>query len=556
MTDHFDAIIVGSGFGGSVLAYRLAEAGWSVCVLERGQAHPPGSFPRTPDKLSRNFWSPRHGLHGMFDLWSFRRLGAVVASGLGGGSLIYSNVHLRKDPEWFVDEHEDGSYEEWLVTRADLDPHYDRVERMLDVQPYPLEEPPYRGTAKTHALRLAAEQLKQSGSYREDELRWLLPPLAVSFRSPGAPFQPGAPLREVEPNLHGVPRSTCRLCGECNLGCNYGSKNTLDLNYLSAARRLKAQILTRREVKRIRPRGSGYEVSFVDHEARERVEANAAPTATLTCSRLILAAGAIGSPYLLLKNRSHLPGLNQNLGQRFAGNGDILGAALRCDRPIEPSAGPVITAALRVADALDGGGALGRGFYLQDAGFPAFLQWMMVQADAPAGAGRVVHFVKNWVEAQLGWGRHSNVSKDFADLVGDGALPARLLPLLGMGRERPSGTMTLTPEGDLDVDWSLDDSKEYFARVRDVMKDVAAALGGSFTDDPVWFLMRSITVHPLGGCPMGTPERGFVDSFGQVHGQPGLYVADGSVMPGSVGPNPSLTIAALADRFADRMLNA
>ena len=99
---HFDAVIVGSGFGGSAMAYRLAEAGMSVRVLERGKVYPPGSFPRAPHEMKNNFWDPSEGLYGLFNPWSFDRLGAVVSSGLGGGSLVYANVLIRKDEEWFV----------------------------------------------------------------------------------------------------------------------------------------------------------------------------------------------------------------------------------------------------------------------------------------------------------------------------------------------------------------------------------------------------------------------------------------------------------------------
>jgi cholesterol oxidase len=129
------------------------------------------------------------------------------------------------------------------------------------------------------------------------------------------------------------------------------------------------------------------------------------------------------------------------------------------------------------------------------------------------------------------------------------------MPMLGMGRDIPSGTMELTDTGDLDVTWALDDSKAYFDRVRTVMGDLADAVGGRFTDDPIWYIGRSITVHPLGGCPMGrSKDEGVVDAkTGEVFGFPGLHVVDGSVMPGPVGANPSLTIAAVADRFADGM---
>jgi cholesterol oxidase len=107
----------------------------------------------------------------------------------------------------------------------------------------------------------------------------------------------------------------------------------------------------------------------------------------------------------------------------------------------------------------------------------------------------------------------------------------------------------------LDIDWRTHGSKEYFRQVRETMEEMAEALGGRMQHNPLGYLSRVVTVHPLGGCPMGRAKGdGVVDSHGEVYGHPGLYVADGSVMPGPVGPNPSLTIAALADRFADHII--
>src|SRR5215510_91400 len=107
-TDFFDAAIIGSGFGGSVMAYRLSEAGLRVCLLERGKDYPPNSCPRKPYDLGRNFWDTSSGLYGLFDIWSFKRSGALVSSGLGGGSLIYAKIHIREDPNWFTEDRSDG----------------------------------------------------------------------------------------------------------------------------------------------------------------------------------------------------------------------------------------------------------------------------------------------------------------------------------------------------------------------------------------------------------------------------------------------------------------
>ena len=151
---HFDAIIVGSGFGGSVSAYRLAEGGLRVCLLERGKAYPPGSFARRPRELASNVWDPSEGAHGLFNVWSFRNIEAVISSGLGGGSLIYANVLLRKDERWFTQRRPNGrGYENWPVTYADLEPHYDEVERMLGAQRLPFSSPGYSNTAKTRAMK-------------------------------------------------------------------------------------------------------------------------------------------------------------------------------------------------------------------------------------------------------------------------------------------------------------------------------------------------------------------------------------------------------------------
>ncbi|WP_225630921.1 GMC oxidoreductase [Streptomyces solaniscabiei] len=561
-----DAIVVGSGFGGAVAAFRLAAAGLDVVVLERGAAHPPGSFPRTPAQFAGALWAPRDGVFGLYDAWRFGGFDAVVASGLGGGSLIYANVLLRKDEHWFVRNRDlpGGGREHWPLDRADLDPHYDEVERMLGATPYPLDDPAYLAAARrTVALREAAAATGH---------RFALPPLGVSFAPrPGAAPAPGRPLAEAPyGNLHGAARRTCRLCGECNVGCNDGAKNSLDHTYLSAARHHGADLRTLHEVREVRALpGGGYAVDYTRHVLPGDTpgpDAGAGGRGTLHCRRLVLAAGALGTVRLLLRSRDHLPGLSPALGSRFSTNGDVLAFLLRArsggrPRPLAPSSGPVITGAVRLPDAADpgpgGGGGQGaadgaRGGYVQDGGYPAFLQWLVENGRLHRGAGRAARFLADRIAAR-GSGE-TRIGASLAGLLGDGLWTETSLPLLGMGRDVPDGRLALRG-GRLTADWTPRSSRAYFDGMRAAMRDLAGALEAGFADNPLGGGGRVITVHPVGGAPIGTaPREAVCDPFGAVFGHPGLYVVDGAAMPGPVGANPSLTIAAFADRAACRML--
>jgi cholesterol oxidase len=548
-----DVVVVGTGFGGSVAAYRLAQAGRSTVVLERGQAYPPGTFARNPYEMSRAFWEPKDNLYGLFDVRSFRKLEALVASGLGGGSLIYANVLLRKDERWFVHDAPlpGGGYENWPVSRADLDPHYDNVERMLTPRPSPYPDLP-----KSKALRDAAAKLG---------LEAFSPPLAVAF-SP----EPGGPpaMKRVIPdppygNIHGATRLTCRLCGECDIGCNEGSKNTMDHTYLSAAAFHGADIRTLCDVTAVAAReGGGFDVTYTRYGDPDDDGRRAGSVGRIRCANLVLAAGALGTTTLLLRNRVTMPALGRALGTRFSGNGDLLTFAMgaHAERPsgairlIDGSYGPVITTAIRVPDALDGLDD-GRGYYVQEAGFPEFANWLIETTRVMSSVGRAAAVARDVVRHRLRRRNESTISAEVARLIGEGRLGSSALPLLGMGRDVADGRVTLR-DGEIDVDWTSTTSMEYFTAMRATMRAVSDALLATYHDNPLWWTKRVVTVHPLGGAPMGRHiHEGVVDSFGEAFGHPGLYIVDGSIMPGPVGPNPSLTIAALADRASDHLLS-
>ena len=589
--EHFDAVIVGSGFGGSVMAFRLAEAGLRVCLLERGKAYPPFSFPRAPFKLTKNFWDPSDGMYGMFNFWSFKGSGALVSAGLGGGSLIYANIIIRKDAKWFVKEDlQKGGYENWPITRADLDPHYDRVAQMLNIQKYPIHIKPYDGTRKTLAMIEAAEKMKKANPSLD--LHYVPLNLAVSFRTkhvqdPELPDVPdpanpekvlnhpvvGEPIYEDRPNYHGKTRYTCVLCGECDLGCNTGSKNTLDYTYITAAKYQNADIRTLCEVKSFAPstNGKGYTVTYIKHDP-ERFEgrqantsdANLFPPLTITCDRLILSAGTYGTPHLLFKNRPAFPKIGEQLGARFNVNGDLLSFIVnsyeqkkgKCvPRILDPSFGPVITSAIRLGDTVDGLGDQGRGFYVEDGGNPALMSWGVELTGFVGLLRRSAHFLKMFLDYRVGLNKDADFSDAVANVFGDSATSKSSMPILTMGRDIPNGKLSYDGRY-LQCDWEIKKSRDYYDRVRRIVRDIAHAINAEYMDNPSYDTFRQVlTAHPLGGASMGRDENeGVANRYGEVFGYPGLYIADGSLMPGPVGPNPSMTIAAVSDWAADHII--
>ncbi|HKU02550.1 MAG TPA: GMC oxidoreductase, partial [Arthrobacter sp.] len=447
-----------------------------------------------------------------------------------------------------------GGYENWPFTRKDLDPFYDAAEAMLQPVPYP-----WKDTAKTLAMENTAATLGLSISR---------PPIAVTF----APTPSGEP-RTNHPlplpeygSIHGpnTVRTTCTLSGECDIGCNAGAKNTLDHNYISAAAAKGADVRTFHDVRGIRPlNGGGYEVRYVIHHPENN--GGLLTEQIIHCHRLILGAGTFGTNFLLLRNRGSLPALSDALGTRFSGNGDLLTFIMDAKTPaangsrpgvrtLTGSRGPVITTAIRVPDANDDDGD-GRGYYVEDAGYPAFINWLMETAQLRTAALRTARVAGQLLKDRLFEAGRSNVSADLAAALGDGRLSASSVPLLGMGRDIPDGVMTLR-DGRLAIAWTMATSKEYFGRVRATMESIAKDLDGNFVDNPLWWAKRVITVHPIGGAPAGRhPGEAVCDSYGEVFGYPGLFVVDGAAMPGPVGANPSLTIAAFAERACARILD-
>ena len=518
METAYDAVVVGSGFGGGITACRLAEQGWRVCVLERGRRFGPGDFPDRPEQAPFALWHSTLNPGGMFDLRLMKDLAVLTAAGVGGGSLVYANVELRAPGDVFDDPHWPGA-----IDRPALDPYYDRTEDALQPRPTP---------AEPELPKVRAFDAMGARAGREPNRL----PLAVHFgEGRRHPFS-------------GVFQQGCDNLGRCDLGCPLHAKNTVDITYIARAEAHRAEVYPLHEVRTIDPparEGGRWRVGFRDLQYRVG-GAVEAPV-------LVLAAGTIGSSRLLLKNRRRLGRISPALGSRFSGNGDALGLAF------DPGAsgvagaraeyGPSMTSRLDYTD--------DRGFMVADGGLPenfGGLLEIVRGASALTGWGRVVLHAKN-AAAKLGLAdRH--VTHRNVKLKGRGPIGDSLIFLM-IGRDAANGRMRLTPLFRcFDIRWRRQDSAALFDGMRRAARELADAAGATpFFALDGGPLGKFITVHPLGGCPMSDdPASGVVDDRGKAHGYEGLYVLDGSIVPTALGVNPSKTIAALAERGVERLL--
>ena len=675
--DAFDAVVIGTGFGGAVAACRLTQAGKSVCVLERGRRYDKGDFPRPalrPDHLphtARWAWALDYG---MWDVKDLQGTLAIQVAGYGGGSLGYANVHLRAPQAAFTHG--------WpaVYSRAELDPYYDVAAAVLRVRPIPSTFIPTAQVAaplpKVVAMQGAARSLGREP--------WLfLPPLAIDF-------------------------DTCVMCGECIAGCQFHAKNTLDLNYLAAAERLGADVRTLAEVLDIRDDGAeaGYVVTYHDH-----VTGDAA--ATVRARSVFLCAGSVNSTHLLLRSKDHVgmaEASRPNVGRRFFVNGDAIAMVYDTKPAPTPTRGPTIATSLLYNNrSLDLTGTRGDWFMIQDGGYPKWLEpvlgllradfWLQRNRIAANRGGRtadrdvaardataITDLMESTTRAILGvldarrayhdpsragvlasrFGQaqglgladvlppqirrileqaralaHAVESREANAISGktvdellyrlvtigihepfpDGPLelvdpglaegfrqqfiePHRLIStleairqyfldiprgvaepftaailwrlavrlakqlilgqrpddyallMLVMGIDAAPGQLYLDEEQRLLAYWDRAANARLATMQERLMHDIANALEGEMRLNPdATVRQRPVTVHNLGGCAMSDlPEDGVTTPDGKVWGTRALYVLDGAAMPGSLGANPSATIAAIAERNVRKAL--
>jgi cholesterol oxidase len=529
--DHYSAVVVGSGYGGAIAAARIARAGRDVCVLERGKELHPGDYPNTALSAAREIQvhTPKadHGSAvGLFDFTVGPDVTVLTGCGLGGTSLINASVALEPSDAIFSDQR-------WPAALRDhpevLRPFMQAAKGMLGSNPYPQSWPEL---PKLRALERAAAGLGRAV---------VRPDLNVTFTD--------------GPNSVGVRQNACTLCGDCCSGCNYGAKNTVLMNYLPDAYAHGAHIFTEVGVQSVRRCEGKWRVAFdVLGEGGER--SPGAPARFVTADVVVLAAGTLGSTQILLRSRDLGLPVSERLGQGFSGNGDVLAFAYDTDGSVRdvglgervPQAGTAVGPCITGLIDLRGPDTdVANSLIIEDGGIPGALASVIPLALCAAAEGVPEDPLMRLRElAGIPFGAHHGP-------VG------RTLTYLIMSTDDSGGRIALDNDR-VQVVWPEAGEQPAFARDNLILVEATKALHGMETPDPLWAWTNGrslITVHPLGGCVMADDAAGgVVDHKGQVFDpvgggvHDGLYVCDGSVLPCALDANPSLTIAAIAERTA------
>ena len=515
----WDYIIVGSGFGGSVSALRLTEKGYKVLVLEKGRRLRAADFPKSNWNLKRFFWLPQVGFRGLFKMTFLGHVTTLSGVGVGGGSLVYANtLPVPKDP--FFQAPSWSHLADW---KAELAEPYRTVLRMLGATRNP------HLTYPDEVLRAVGAELGRPEAFEPTDV-------AVFFGAPGEtvpdPYFAGA----------GPERKGCTLCGGCMLGCRHGAKNTLDQNYLYLAEQRGLRIEADTEVTWVKPLAEGgYEV-----EARAGTWALPALNTrkTYQARNVIFAGGVVGTVPLLLKLKDHpqgLPRLSDRVGDFIRTNSEVLLGIVTQRRDQDLSQGIAIGSILHT----DEHSHLEPVRYPAGAGF--FRTMMLPQAPGDTLATRLGNalglLLRHPIQTARAylvpdWAKYTMILLYMRTV--DGHIRMRLGRSLRTGFRR--GPLTQTGDGP--------PAKAWAPEATDLGQRVARHLDGY----PTSLLTETLlgiptTAHILGGAPMGDgPETGAIDHRHRLFGYDGLYVIDGAAISANIGVNPSLTIAALAER--------
>jgi cholesterol oxidase len=536
----YDVVIVGSGYGGAITAARMAAADIQpkprICILERGMEWIPGNFPDEPLDALPQFVSPFNPL-GLYHFVQQKDISIVQGSGLGGTSLVNANVAIIPEESVF-------DREPWpqAIKMNVLRDYYQKASMTLEIS----EHPRGLNLLKVKALKKRADQ-NPDGEFE-------LLKLAVNFTRD-----------EIDEN--GVERHPCIDCGDCVTGCNVRAKNTLYMNYLPIAKNHGAEIFTQVRVGYIEAvPGAGYQIHYERHTPQNPFS----EVGSLWARRIVVvSAGSLGSTEIMLRSGAHGLPLADSIGTRFSGNADFFGIAYNSDQqtdimgfgnhlddPVRSAvkAGPTIVGVIRY----NRDKPLNQQMIFEDLSLPrasveAVRRVLALLPGTDTDNRPIIDWFDNLEELR-------RVARDF-QFDPQGALNHTMAYLV-IAEDNAGGKMSLKDDR-LHIDWRGAGDLPIFTQINQEVLEHAKALGAKFIGNPVWSFLQShhlITVHPLGGCPMGeSAATGVVDDLGRVFDgkggrNQGLYIADGSIIPTALGVNPFLTISALCERIAEHLV--
>ncbi|MDJ0924996.1 MAG: GMC family oxidoreductase [Acidimicrobiia bacterium] len=510
---HYDVIVIGSGFGGSVSALRLTEKGYRVAVLEAGPRFTSADFPKTNWNLRRYLWFPRLGMRGIQRLTLLPDVLILSGAGVGGGSLVYANTLYEPHDAFFTDE-QWGDITDW---KAELAPYFEQAERMLGATPHPTT------TASDQVILEIADHFDVSDTYQPT-------PVGVFFGDKGEDVD--------DPFFGGVgPRRTgCVTCGGCMVGCRFNAKNSLDRNYLYLAEQAGAVVYPDTEAVDVVPIDEGgYAVATQRPGAWVRKQAR-----SFSADQVILSAGSLGTTRLLMRMRTkgRLPYVSPRLGHNTRTNSEaILGATARTT-DVDYSDGVAITSSIHPEPHTHiepvryskGSNAMGLlGTILVDGGgrVPRPLRFLGQVVRHPIAFLRSLS-VRRWAERTVILLVMQSLDNKIKLSLKKGLLGTRLTSTQDSTKPNPT----------------------YIPVANEAARVAAAVIDGNPVSAINEVLLDTpTTAHIIGGACIGADRQsGVIDPYQRLYGHEGLHVADGSVIAGNLGVNPALTITAMTER--------
>jgi cholesterol oxidase len=516
-----DFAIIGSGFGGSVSAYRLASKGYSVRVIEQGRRFKPGDFARSNWNLVKSIWAPMLGLRGILSITTLKDVVIFHGAGVGGGSLVYANTHLEPFDGFFNDPRWKELGPDW---RTELAPFYREARRMLGSN-----EPP-AVFESDKALKSVLDDLGTGDSFKKHTV-------GVFFGEPGREYP--------DPYFggEGPPRTACTFCGACMIGCNVGAKNSLDKNYLYLAEKLGAEVIPDTRVTDIRPiAGPGGERDgSAGYEIHTRRMGLAFGGSVIRARHVVVSAGVLGTVDLLnrCRERGSLPRLSPRLGSYVRTNSESIQGVNVRGRDISRGV------------AISSGGVTPDGTHIEIVRYGPRADAMAFLSTVHTPGGelpRQVYFVGALLKKPFATLRNAiwpfGWSKSVAIVLAMQAIDNSMQLVFRRRWWWPFGKA-------LTSDWG--DKKPpptFMPAAHDVAERLASKMGGEPGSVlPEVVLDTTTTAHILGGCPMGRDaDDGVIDTSNRVFNYQGMWVIDGSMIGANLGVNPTLTITAMAER--------